>query len=79
MKNETVTIDKGIPIPPRGPKPGNGKHQTVLFKMKKGDSILVPAKVVPCMRQTAYKNGAVVCFRQMDNGQHRMWLLNNPK
>ena len=80
MKNEPK-IEHGLPIPPHGGGrlTGSGKHQVLIKRMKKGDSVLLSKDCYMGMRQTAYKLKAKVCFRKLDADKYRMWLLNNFK
>lgn len=77
----TLTIDKDIPIPPKGRGWSNASPFTlVLMEMEKGDSILIPSKIARqmrnaliYMRRTHPKKSFKTRKTQQGDGSFRIW------
>lgn len=74
LHGANITIDRGIPIPPRG------VYQRTILSMATGDSFLVPCdperfrSVQNAVRKAASRVGARVRVRSMTTGV-RIWRI----
>lgn len=74
----TITIEKGVPIPPLSGRKGKGEWQIFLSGLEIGDSFLLPTEEAKASRNIPYAArgiGIKVTRRQMKDGSVRVWRV----
>lgn len=75
-----IKIEKNVPFPKR--QSHNGKWKTIIQKMSKGDSFLIPLKykkkletTTVIIRQSAKALGYKIVSRKVENKRVRIWRI----